>query len=30
VRVPDAGHIPMENDPAAVADALSAFFLEGR
>jgi pimeloyl-ACP methyl ester carboxylesterase len=30
VRVPDAGHIPMENDPAAVADALSAFFTEDR
>ena len=30
VRVPDAGHIPMENDPAAVADALSAFFKEDR
>ena len=26
VRVPDAGHIPMENDPSAVADALAAFF----
>lgn len=30
VRIPDAGHIPMENDPAAVADALSAFFTEDR
>ncbi|TMR31129.1 alpha/beta hydrolase [Nonomuraea zeae] len=28
VRVPAAGHIPMENDPAAVAGALAAFFLE--
>jgi pimeloyl-ACP methyl ester carboxylesterase len=28
VRIPDAGHIPMENDPVAVADALSAFFTE--
>jgi pimeloyl-ACP methyl ester carboxylesterase len=27
VRVPGAGHIPMENDPERVADALSAFFL---
>lgn len=26
LRIPDAGHIPMENDPGAVADALSAFF----
>jgi pimeloyl-ACP methyl ester carboxylesterase len=26
VRVPGAGHIPMENDPERVADALSAFF----
>ncbi|MFE3519192.1 alpha/beta fold hydrolase [Streptomyces sp. NPDC059166] len=26
VRVPDAGHIPMENDAKAVATALSAFF----
>lgn len=30
VRVPDAGHIPMENDPVMVADALSAFFTEDR
>lgn len=30
VRIPDAGHIPMENDPAAVADALSAFLTEDR
>ncbi len=28
VRIPDAGHIPMENNPSAVADALSAFFTE--
>jgi pimeloyl-ACP methyl ester carboxylesterase len=28
VRVPRAGHIPMENDPAMVADALAAFFNE--
>jgi pimeloyl-ACP methyl ester carboxylesterase len=27
VRVPQAGHIPMENDPALVARALAAFFL---
>jgi pimeloyl-ACP methyl ester carboxylesterase len=27
VRVPGAGHIPMENDPERVATALSAFFL---
>jgi pimeloyl-ACP methyl ester carboxylesterase len=27
VRVPGAGHIPMENDPAAVAGALARFFL---
>jgi pimeloyl-ACP methyl ester carboxylesterase len=27
VRVPGAGHIPMENDPERVADALGAFFL---
>ncbi|MGJ7417000.1 alpha/beta fold hydrolase [Streptomyces cinereoruber] len=26
VRVPNAGHIPMENDAKAVATALSAFF----
>lgn len=26
VRIPGAGHIPMENDHIAVADALSAFF----
>jgi pimeloyl-ACP methyl ester carboxylesterase len=26
VRVPGAGHIPMENDPAAVAGALARFF----
>lgn len=26
VRVPGAGHIPMENDPGRVADALGAFF----
>ena len=26
VRVPGCGHIPMENDNSAVADALSAFF----
>jgi pimeloyl-ACP methyl ester carboxylesterase len=25
VRIPDAGHIPMENDPAAVARALTEF-----
>ena len=25
-RIPRAGHIPMENDPPAVADALAAFF----
>lgn len=30
VRVPKAGHIPMENDPAMVADALAAFFAEDR
>lgn len=30
VRVPEAGHIPMENDPVMVADALSAFFTEDR
>jgi pimeloyl-ACP methyl ester carboxylesterase len=30
VGIPDAGHIPMENDPATVADALSAFFTEDR
>lgn len=30
VRISDAGHIPMENDPVAVADALSAFFTEDR
>lgn len=29
VRVPNAGHIPMENDPGAVADALATFFLQG-
>ncbi|MGW0804521.1 alpha/beta fold hydrolase [Nonomuraea sp. NPDC002799] len=28
VRIPRAGHIPMENDPAAVARALAGFFLE--
>lgn len=28
VRVPNAGHIPMENDPAAVAAALGRFFME--
>jgi pimeloyl-ACP methyl ester carboxylesterase len=27
VRVPGAGHIPMENDPDRVAEVLSAFFL---
>ncbi|MFI7124610.1 alpha/beta fold hydrolase [Nonomuraea sp. NPDC050153] len=27
VRVPGAGHIPMENDPAGVARALAEFFL---
>ncbi|SEH02271.1 Pimeloyl-ACP methyl ester carboxylesterase [Nonomuraea solani] len=27
VRIPGAGHIPMENDPAAVAKALADFFL---
>jgi pimeloyl-ACP methyl ester carboxylesterase len=27
VRVPGAGHIPMENDPDRVADALGAFFV---
>ncbi|MGV9308544.1 alpha/beta fold hydrolase [Nonomuraea sp. NPDC004354] len=27
VRVPKAGHIPMENDPALVARTLAAFFL---
>ncbi|MFI7699859.1 alpha/beta fold hydrolase [Nonomuraea sp. NPDC049480] len=27
VRVPGAGHIPMENDPGAVAGALARFFL---
>ncbi|KAB8182700.1 alpha/beta fold hydrolase [Nonomuraea phyllanthi] len=27
VRVPGAGHIPMENDPAAVTRALAEFFL---
>jgi pimeloyl-ACP methyl ester carboxylesterase len=26
VRIPGAGHIPMENDPRAVGDALGAFF----
>ncbi|MFC7304171.1 alpha/beta fold hydrolase [Streptomyces monticola] len=26
VRIRDAGHIPMENAPDAVADALAAFF----
>jgi len=26
VRIPKAGHIPMENDPAAVARALAGFF----
>lgn len=26
VRVPGAGHIPMENDPARVAQALARFF----
>lgn len=26
VRIPDAGHIPMENDPGTVARALTAFF----
>jgi pimeloyl-ACP methyl ester carboxylesterase len=26
VRIPDAGHIPMENDPRAVATALTGFF----
>jgi pimeloyl-ACP methyl ester carboxylesterase len=29
VLVPSAGHIPMENDPAAVSQALSAFFVPG-
>ena len=29
VRVRSAGHIPMENDPAAVANALTAFFVPG-
>ena len=29
VRLPDAGHIPMENHPAAVADALVGFFAAG-
>ncbi|MEV4168306.1 alpha/beta hydrolase [Nonomuraea sp. NPDC049709] len=28
VRIPKAGHIPMENDPDGVAGALAAFFLE--
>ncbi|MGI5291689.1 alpha/beta fold hydrolase [Nonomuraea polychroma] len=28
VRIPHAGHIPMENDPAAVAAALARFFTE--
>jgi pimeloyl-ACP methyl ester carboxylesterase len=28
VRIPGAGHIPMENDPAAVSGALAKFFLE--
>ncbi|WP_084774664.1 alpha/beta fold hydrolase [Nonomuraea candida] len=28
VRVPAAGHIPMENDPERVASALAEFFLE--
>ncbi|MGP4088161.1 alpha/beta fold hydrolase [Streptomyces sp. KR55] len=28
VRVPKAGHIPMENDPATVAKALARFFKE--
>ena len=27
VRIPSAGHIPMENDPKAVAHALASFFL---
>ncbi|WP_240972380.1 alpha/beta fold hydrolase [Nonomuraea composti] len=27
VRVPSAGHIPMENDPERVAGALATFFL---
>ncbi|SPL89311.1 alpha/beta hydrolase fold [[Actinomadura] parvosata subsp. kistnae] len=27
VRIPSAGHIPMENDPERVAGALAAFFL---
>jgi pimeloyl-ACP methyl ester carboxylesterase len=26
VRIPNAGHIPMENDPATVARALAGFF----
>ncbi|NUP82626.1 MAG: alpha/beta hydrolase, partial [Nonomuraea sp.] len=29
VRVPRAGHIPMENDPSGVARALAEFFLAG-
>lgn len=28
VRIPGAGHIPMENDPVRVAGALAEFFLE--
>ncbi|WP_090945681.1 alpha/beta fold hydrolase [Nonomuraea jiangxiensis] len=28
VRIPEAGHIPMENDPATVTRALADFFLE--
>ncbi|WP_276615551.1 alpha/beta fold hydrolase [Nonomuraea basaltis] len=28
VRVPGAGHIPMENDAPAVTGALARFFLE--
>ena len=30
VRIPRAGHIPMENDPERVADALARFFLPSR
>jgi len=30
IRIPSAGHIPMENEPRAVAQALAEFFTAGR